>query len=291
MVTVQWEDEDEFAFYTEGDARYKVDTNLWRITPPKDPSIFDIIGGKVKRPKNPALTTGRGDGSIAASPREGASAMTEEDAMPKTKSGKKAGKTHKIVKDDGAPKGVPVDDDEIDDLETSALDDELDDVPTLDEAADELDDELEEDEVDTPAPVKKGKKKAAPKADLPARETYTAKQVATRIGTDSKSLRKFFRSPASTVEPVGQGGRYEFDAADLPKIQAEFDAWKAKKPVRGAAKPKGEKPKGRQAPANATVVEADDEIDDIEEEPDADELAALEDDDLDLSLDDDEEDD
>jgi hypothetical protein len=57
------------------------------------------------------------------------------------------------------------------------------------------------------------------------RDTYTAKQVATRCGTDAKTMRKFFRSKASTVEPVGQGGRYEFASDDLPKIKREFDAW------------------------------------------------------------------
>jgi hypothetical protein len=64
--------------------------------------------------------------------------------------------------------------------------------------------------------------------DLKDRDTYTAKQVASRCGTDSKTMRKFFRSNNSTVEPVGQGGRYEFDSADLPKIQKEFKAWRNK---------------------------------------------------------------
>lgn len=66
------------------------------------------------------------------------------------------------------------------------------------------------------------------KGELKDRETYTAKQVATRCGTDSKTMRKFFRSTASTVEAVGQGGRYEFAASDLPKIKREFDAWRKK---------------------------------------------------------------
>ena len=57
------------------------------------------------------------------------------------------------------------------------------------------------------------------------RESYTAKQVAARCGTDAKTMRKFFRSAHSTVEPVGQGGRYEFAATDMPKIKKEFTAW------------------------------------------------------------------
>lgn len=71
-------------------------------------------------------------------------------------------------------------------------------------------------------------KKAVTNGDLKDRETYTAKQVATRCGTDSKTMRKFFRSTASTVEPVGQGGRYEFAATDLPKIKREFETWRKK---------------------------------------------------------------
>lgn len=82
-------------------------------------------------------------------------------------------------------------------------------------------------------------KKALTNGELKERETYTAKQVAARCGTDSKTMRKFFRSSASTVEPVGQGGRYEFDAADLPKIKSEFATWR-KKAVSRQTKPKPE---------------------------------------------------
>lgn len=68
--------------------------------------------------------------------------------------------------------------------------------------------------------------RALANGDLKDRDTYTAKQVAARCGTDSKTMRKFFRSSHSTVEPVGQGGRYEFDAKDFPKIKKEFDTWR-----------------------------------------------------------------
>lgn len=99
------------------------------------------------------------------------------------------------------------------------------------------------------------------------RDEYTAKQIATRIGTDPKTLRKFFRSPSSTIEPVGQGGRYVFDAADLPKIKAEFNQWNSTKAHRGPKSEGG--PRGRrQAPRNAQVVEEDYEVVEIEEEDD-----------------------
>jgi hypothetical protein len=46
-------------------------------------------------------------------------------------------------------------------------------------------------------------------------DTFSAKQVANRIGTDPKTLRKFLRSPSSPYEAVGQGKRYEFLDLDL----------------------------------------------------------------------------
>lgn len=60
-------------------------------------------------------------------------------------------------------------------------------------------------------------------------ETFSAKQVATRIGTEAKTLRKFLRDPNSGYKAVGQGGRYEFPKEDLPVIKAAFDAWNAGK--------------------------------------------------------------
>ncbi|MEG2887279.1 MAG: hypothetical protein RR853_09150, partial [Aurantimicrobium sp.] len=62
-----------------------------------------------------------------------------------------------------------------------------------------------------------------------------AKEVATHIGTDAKTLRQFFRSGKGSFTPVGAGGRYEFSEADLPKIKAEFEGWKTNKPGRGKA--------------------------------------------------------
>lgn len=160
---------------------------------------------------------------------------------------------------------------ELEAMTASPPDDELPD----DELPDEIpDDELPDEVIET---------------DLPERETYTAKQAATRIGTDAKTLRKFFRSAASTVEPCGQGGRYEFAAGDMPQIKAEFIKWTGNKGT-GAAGAKGSgKTKastGRTIPKNVVAIEEDDEIlelDDDEEleelelEPATDELDAIED--------------
>lgn len=171
-----------------------------------------------------------------------------------------------------------LDDEELDDEELEDSADEVD-------SPDEIDDEEElDDEVDnTPAPPE------------PSGETLTAKQVATRIGTDAKTLRKFFRSPNSTVEAVGQGGRYEFAKEDLEKIRSEFTSWNTNKPARA---PKGSKKDADAEPKRKVedIPEEDLELDDDELETSADEVDddeleddELEDDELDLELDDEDE--
>lgn len=60
-------------------------------------------------------------------------------------------------------------------------------------------------------------------------KTYGAKQVASRIGTDAKTLRKFFRAKASPYDGVGQGRRYDFPQSMLPQIKKEFEEWQRTK--------------------------------------------------------------
>lgn len=135
---------------------------------------------------------------------------------------------------------------------------------------------------------------AAKNGSLTERDTYTAKQVAVRCGTDSKTMRKFFRSSASTVEPVGQGGRYEFDARDLPKIKREFDSWRKKAVARRSTpKPsieeKTEQVVEEMAEAIQETVDAGGPEDDFFGEdpgdPTPEDLAEVEDLDLDLDVD------
>lgn len=147
-------------------------------------------------------------------------------------------------------------------------------------------------------------KKAVANGDLKDRDTYTAKQVATRLGTDPKTMRKFFRSSRSTVEPVGQGGRYEFDAEDLPQIRLEFEQWQggtvkgtrdSKNAINTPAKKKLQESIKKSKPAPAPEIEEDDEFEFVEvdgtgaeiEDPNEEDLADIEDEDLDdLDLDD-----
>lgn len=182
-----------------------------------------------------------------------------------------------------------LDDEEDDELEDDELDDELDDEEDdlTDTSEENLptpeDDDEDEEELDEPEkPAKKGK--STPPE--PSGDTLTAKQVATRIGTDAKTLRKFFRSPASTVEPVGQGGRYEFAKEDLEKIKAEFEKWNSGKTKRGENLKRG---KPAAPKRSETIIEEDDDEELELEDPDDDELD--DDEELDLELDDEDDED
>lgn len=62
--------------------------------------------------------------------------------------------------------------------------------------------------------------------------TFTAKQLARKLNTDPKTLRKFLRSKESPIEAVGQGGRYEFDAEAAKLIAAGFKDWGGVKPTK-----------------------------------------------------------
>lgn len=160
------------------------------------------------------------------------------------------------------------------------LDDELEEEEDEEELEPELPEEEEEDEVEE-KPAKKSKAKTKPKNDK-GEDTIAAKQVATiisgNLGTpiDAKTLRQFFRSPASTVEAVGSGGRYEFLETDVPKIQKEFEAWRAGHASRGSKRTGGKK-------SSHQIIEEVEEVEEIEELDLSDEdLDDLEEDDLEL---------
>ena len=119
------------------------------------------------------------------------------------------------------------------------------------------------------------------KGELRERDSYTAKQVAMRCGTDAKTMRKFFRSNHSTTEAVGQGGRYEFDAKDLPKIKEEFAAWLTRSSVkRPKIAPEIAPERGESKSLVSAVDKALEELTDGEDhfgEPTEEELAEIDD--------------
>lgn len=169
---------------------------------------------------------------------------------------------------------------EEDDEELVEEDDNLEEDEDLDEEDDELadiDEELEEDELEekpTKATKKaSAKKPAAKKAPAADGDTMAAKQVAFELSTEAKTLRQFFRSPASTVEAVGSGGRYEFATTDLPQIKEEFEKWRSEHAARGSKRGPGKA-------KSSTPVDEIEEVEEIEELEDN--LELDEDDELDL---------
>ena len=52
----------------------------------------------------------------------------------------------------------------------------------------------------------------------------SAKDVASMIGTDAKTFRRFVRKMNGGT--IGKGNRYGFDADDVDAIAARFDAWR-----------------------------------------------------------------
>lgn len=166
-------------------------------------------------------------------------------------------------------------------IEEPELEEELED-ELEDEEDDELDEEVleeepldEEDDIEPePAPKKSKAKKQAKDGD-----TLAAKQVATLLGTEAKTLRQFFRSPASTVEAVGSGGRYEFLESDIEQIKSEFDSWKAQHASRGAKRGQGKSSKPAEEVEEVEEIEELDLEEDFGDEELDDEELELEDED------------
>jgi predicted transcriptional regulator len=62
-----------------------------------------------------------------------------------------------------------------------------------------------------------------------ATATLSAKELAEKLGTDGRTVRKFLRSDAKKhgTETPGKGGRYQIKAGQVKSLQKRFDAWDA----------------------------------------------------------------
>ena len=56
-------------------------------------------------------------------------------------------------------------------------------------------------------------------------KVFNAKDIAIDLDTDTRTLRKFFRSTDSPIDPVGKGGRYAIAGSDMRKVRAAFKKW------------------------------------------------------------------
>jgi hypothetical protein len=72
-------------------------------------------------------------------------------------------------------------------------------------------------------------------AESTAPATITPKDLADKLSTDSKTVRRFLRRQHGDDAP-GQGGRWSIPAADVKKLAKEFEAWQKSEAERKAAR-------------------------------------------------------
>ena len=102
--------------------------------------------------------------------------------------------------------------------------------------------------------------------------TLSAKQIATKLGTDAKTFRRFLRSSSCTIDAVGQGGRYEFGSGDIAVLAKQFEAWR--KPGKKAVPLK---PSTQKRPLSVVEEKSQRVILEDDDEPTEDELASIDD--------------
>lgn len=93
----------------------------------------------------------------------------------------------------------------------------------------------------------------APQADeaKPFTQPLTSREVATLIGTDPKTLRRFLRDPKSTYAAAGQGGRYAFVKKDIAGLKKRFTAWSNAEAKARTARAAAKEAKAAKAPKAA----------------------------------------
>lgn len=77
-------------------------------------------------------------------------------------------------------------------------------------------------------------------------------EVAAHLKVDPKLLRRFLRSKASPVKPVGSGSRYRITRDDLPLLEEGFKMWSKGKPATA--------PKPRRDPAPGVQLTRDEQV-------------------------------
>lgn len=100
----------------------------------------------------------------------------------------------------------------------------------------------------------------------------TTAEVAEALQTTPRTLRKFLRSKASGIEPVGQGKRYALSPDSVPALARKFDKWAKVDADADAAEAEAAEVNA----AEAAVADADAELEEFEElSYSADELEAM----------------
>lgn len=62
--------------------------------------------------------------------------------------------------------------------------------------------------------------------------TLDTSTISNLLGVESRILRRYLRSKASSFTPVGTGNKYHFTENDIPTLEVEFKKWQANKQVK-----------------------------------------------------------
>lgn len=89
--------------------------------------------------------------------------------------------------------------------------------------------------------------------------TITVTDLATELNTDARTARKFLRSVTPSEEQPGKGGRWQIEKRDIRSLRSKFSKFAEAETARKEAK-----------------VEAPEEDAEVEAEPTAEDLAAIE---------------
>jgi hypothetical protein len=91
--------------------------------------------------------------------------------------------------------------------------------------------------------------------------TITVTDLATELNTDARTARKFLRSVTPSEEQPGKGGRWQIEKRDIRSLRSKFSKFAEAETARKAEK--------------AAPVETPEGDDELELEPTAEELAAI----------------
>lgn len=105
-----------------------------------------------------------------------------------------------------------------------------------------------------------------------ATNKLSAKEAATQLGTDARTLRKFLRKRSGLV---GQGNRWEIDPKEIKGLKKEFEAYLKGTDEAKAARAEAKAAKAAKAEPPADDLEAD--FEELDDSIDPEELEALED--------------
>lgn len=105
--------------------------------------------------------------------------------------------------------------------------------------------------------------------------TLSAKELAIKLGTDARTVRKFLRETTPKEDQPGQGGRWNIEPKQVKKLQTRFDDW---------VKPSVTEQEDEMQEEDIDYNDDEHDEDNDPIEPDDDELEEIEEEDEDLDI-------